>query len=746
MDATDVVWLRERASAEGMTRSRLSVELCNRKGWYDGLGRSRAMAGRVAIGRAAREYEIALPEAQRVVPAYRRPKTLNRDKPHESFPKGANVEDARLELVTTKQERRLWREMLDERHYLGAGPLCGAQLRYIVYLNDVAVGGLAFSSAAYALSARDKWIGWSEAARKQNLSRIVCNSRFLLKIRKYGLASSVLNKALCRLPTDWHDKYGVKPLLVETFVEKDRYHGTCYQAANWEYVGETSGRGRNDPTHSKAVPIKRVFVYPLDESWRKILCREPVRNIADEQSWAATEFGSVDLGDERLTARVVTIAQDFFSKPTVNIPQACGDRAKTKAVYRLCSNSKATMTNLLSGHVEATLSRCTNESRVFAIQDTTTLNYSTHLMTEDLGPIGSFGAQATLGLLLHSTFMLSGGDTPLGLLDAQCWARSSDQESYGKSESRYNLPIEDKESFKWIKGFRAVVEAGHRAPNTEFVVMGDREADVFELFDEHRKSAPKNVHLLIRACHPRKIRLDSGEDGYLWDYVSAQPSQGEMLVQVPRRGNRAARQAKLELRCSEVTVLPPDKLRGKQYEPIRLYAIAAQEVSAPEGVEALKWLLLSTMPINTVEEASEKVTWYTKRWQIEVFHRTLKSGCRIENRQLCSAHSIQAALSIDIVVAWRIFHLAKLGREVPDAPCTIFFEECEWKALMCFVNKTPIPPKEPPSLKDALIKVATLGGFLGRKRDGMPGTQTLWRGLERLSDISSVCSIFFDST
>lgn len=116
------------------------------------------------------------------------------------------------------------------------------------------------------------------------------------------------------------------------------------------------------------------------------------------------------------------------------------------------------------------------------------------------------------------------------------------------------------------------------------------------------------------------------------------------------------------------------------------------------------------------------------------------------NRQLGSAHSIQAALSIDMVVAWRIFHLAKLGREVPDAPCTIFFEESEWKALMCFVNKAPIPPQEPPSLKEALIKVAILGGFLGRKRDGMPGTQTLWRGLERLSDITSVCSIAFDST
>lgn len=747
LEATDLSWIRERVACGGVTRSRLSVELCNRKGWHDGRGRPRAMAARIVLSRAARDSGITLPAVERKVPSYRRSQAANLTVSQINSVKGAKIKDATLVLVSSKQERRQWRELLDEHHYLGAGPLCGAQLRYLVYLHGIAVGGLAFSSAAYAIRARDTWIGWSEAARKQNLSRVICNSRFLLKIRRFGLASHVLRQAVSRVASDWHDRYGVTPLLVETFVEKERYNGTCYKAAGWEYVGETSGRGRNDPNHSKVVPIKQIFVYRLNNTWKKVLCREPVRELADEASWAATEFGSVDLGDERLTARLVNVAEDFFSKPTANIPQACGTRAKTKAVYRLCANSLATMDNLLSGHVEATLSRCARESRVFAIQDTTTLDYSTHPMTKDLGPTGSFGVEANVGLLLHSTFMMSGSDTPLGLLNVQCWARCSDKERYGKSQERYNLPIESKESFKWIEGFRAVVEAGHRAATTEFVVMGDREADMFELFEEHRKSAPKNVHLLIRACQPRKIRVEGGDDGYLWDYVSGQASQGEVLVQVPRRGSRAAREAKLELRFSEVTVNPPEHLRSsKHYKPIALYAIAAKEVSAPEGVEPLTWLLLSTIPIKTCEDAFEKVTWYTKRWHIEVFHRTLKSGCRIENRQLGSAHSIQAALSIDLVVAWRIFHLAKLGREVPDAPCTVFFEACEWKALMCFVTKKPIPPVEPPTLKEALVYVAMLGGFLARKRDGMPGTQTLWRGLERLSDITSTCSIFFDST
>jgi hypothetical protein len=637
---------------------------------------------------------------------------------------------------------------MDRFHYLGAGPLCGAQIKYLVHLNGELIGGLAFSAAAYSLKERDNWIGWVKEAREHNLPRVVCNSRFLLTTQMPNLASHVLSRVVARLADDWSTRYGVRPLLVETFVEKDRFSGTCYRAAGWQYLGDTTGRGRNDSGHEGNVPVKHIFVFPLErlQDLRRTLCRKPVKELHEQGSWTAQEFGSVDLGDARLTARVVTVAEDFFSKPTANIPEACGNRAKTKAAYRLCATPEATMDTLLAGHIEATLSRCAQESRVFAIQDTSSVNYTTHPSTTDLGPIGSYGAQATLGLLLHSTFTLNEGDTPLGLLHVDCWARPSDEHKSAKGEDRYALPIEEKESYKWIKGFHATVEAAHRAPGTEFVVMGDREADIFELFDEYRRLAPKNLQILVRACHPRRITLASGDKSSLWEHVHGQVVSGEMLVTVPRRGKRAARDARVAIRFAEVTVEPPAKLSTKRCKPLTLYAIAAVEVDPPEGVEPLQWLLLSTLPVTTFEQACEKIIWYTKRWHIEVFHRTLKSGCRIENRQLGSAHSIKAALSIDLVVAWRIFHLAKLGREVPNAPCSIFFQEHEWKALVCFTSKNPVPPQQPPTLKEALIMVASLGGFLGRKSDGMPGTQTLWRGLERLSDISAACALFFNST
>ena len=142
--------------------------------------------------------------------------------------------------------------------------------------------------------------------------------------------------------------------------------------------------------------------------------------------------------------------------------------------------------------------------------------------------------------------------------------------------------------------------------------------------------------------------------------------------------------------------------------------------------------------VSNFDLAMEKVTWYIRRWWIEVYHRTLKSGCKIEERQLGSACRLEACLAIDMVVAWRIFHLAKLGREIPDVPCTVFFEEAEWKALHAHTTKNPVPPSEPPTLKTAMHWVGMLGGYRGRKGDGDPGTQTLWRGMQHLDDLKEM--------
>lgn len=219
-------------------------------------------------------------------------------------------------------------------------------------------------------------------------------------------------------------------------------------------------------------------------------------------------------------------------------------------------------------------------------------------------------------------------------------------------------PIEEKESYKWLKIFSRVAEVKKRLPQTILVGIGDREANVYDLFDMVQRD-PTGPKLLILALQPRK-KIDGTP---VWDSLLSLSPDGEILLQVPRHHSRASGETMLEIRFSKIEPAPPTK-RKKELVPVVLWAVAERNPHA--GVEPLSWLLLTPMPVETMEQALEKVEWYTKPWGIEVFHRTLKSGCKIEDRQLGNDHQIDASLAIDLVVAWRLFHLAKMGRENPD--------------------------------------------------------------------------------
>jgi hypothetical protein len=420
--------------------------------------------------------------------------------------KAANFEGSLAELgpvelipVPSRWSRdyRRWRQLLQTHHYLGAGPLCGHQLRYLVKSAHGYVGAAAFSAAARHVAGRDRWIGWGDKARRENLHWVVNQSRFLIvpSVKVPHLASHVLAQMTTRLAADWQASWGYRPVLLESFVELGRYPGTCYQAANWRAIGLSVGRGRQDTAHAAALPPKVLLVYPLQKDFRQILCREPERpRLLDRprpapppapapQSWQEEEFGEVDLGDERLEQRLQIIAGDFFARPTMNIPQACGSRAKAKAVYRFLDHPRVHLESVLSGHYQATRRRAAQYPVVLAVQDTTDLNYSTHRECAMLGPIGDRQSQA-VGLLVHDTMAYNLEGTPLGLIDLQCWAR--DAEDRGKRERRYALPIEQKESAKWLVSYRAAARLQAECPGTIVVSVGDREAGLYELFVEAR--------------------------------------------------------------------------------------------------------------------------------------------------------------------------------------------------------------------------------------------------------------------
>jgi hypothetical protein len=607
------------------------------------------------------------------------------------------------------------------------------------------VGGLSFSAAAWRLAARDRFIGWDEATRAAGLSEVLANSRFLIlpSVEVPNLASHVLSAALSRVAQDWQARYGFRPVLVESFVDPTRYRGTCYRAANWIFLGQTQGRGRQDRTHRACGPPKDLWVYPLQRNFRAQLCAQAREATVPAPSpspkdWAEEEFGGCKL-DPRLRQRLLIIARDFQARPNANVPQACGSRAKTKAAYRFLDHDDTSMDTLLQPHYQATQARLAHQSVVLAVQDTTSLDYTTHRNTQGLGPVGAW-SNGPQGLLLHSTLAFNTAGTPLGFLDVQCWPRQ--RADFGKrtTDRRRREPIEAKESNKWLKSYRALAAVQAHLPNSMLVSVGDREADLYELFNE-TLAHPHAPKLLIRAEHDRQLQ---GEQARLWQTVQALPSAGSQLLQVPAQGTRQARTATLALRFAQVSLLAPRRL--KHLPPIPVWSVLAEEQDPPNGVKPLQWLLLTTAPVSTFEQACEKLLWYSQRWGIEVLHRTLKSGCRIEQRQLQHADRLESCLAIDLVVAWRIYHLNKLARQSPHAPCTVYFEPQQWQALMVFTTKNPIPPKTPPTLREAARCIAGLGGFLGRKCDREPGTQTLWLGLQRLDDIVTVWQVMRDAT
>jgi hypothetical protein len=721
--AENLAWIQARISGDrGLSRYRLAKEVCERLGWRDRRGRAQEMACRKHLLGLAQRGMIVLPAA--------------RGRPPERRPAAAcpapQVSGHLAELGTVTLQRvgggtaesRIWDAMMAAHHPCGRAPLCGGQIRYLICGEQHGVlGGLAVSAAAWRLRARDEWLGWDDGERGAKLAGVVCNSRFLIlpTVRVAHLASHVLGQLRRRIVGDWQEAYGIRPWLMESYVAAER-SGTAYRAANWIEVGMTAGRGRQDAAGRAGLPAKRVFLYPL--------CRRSLKRLRRagppaEPNWVRREFGGAKLGDRRLQRRLLDLAAAFFAQPLANIPQACGTLARARAAYRFFDHHRATMDAVLEPHHQATIDRMRREAVVLAVQDSSSLNYTAHPQTQGLGPIGSRrdGAQ---GLILHSTLACRPDGLPLGLLDVQCWAR--DASTFGKKYQRHTTPITAKESYKWIRPVAPVRAAADRCPNTRIVIVGDRESDIFEFLQEAHDA---RLDVLVRATEDRALKDDERR---LWPFIESLPAAGQVALEVPRRGRQPARTAQMSVRFAPLTLAPP---RDKpKLPPLPIWVVRSREEHPPPGIVPLDWVLLTTVPVASLENALERIQWYTRRWGIEVFHRILKSGCRIEDRQLGTADRLEACLAIDMVVAWRIHYLTWLGRATPELPCTVAFEPEQWKALIVFQTRKP-PPEQPPSLRQMILLIAQLGGFLARKSDGLPGTQTLWRGLQRLDDITA---------
>jgi hypothetical protein len=489
----------------------------------------------------------------------------------------------------------------------------------------------------------------------------------------------------------------------------------------------------------------------------------------------------VNFGDKRLNARFRALAQALADQPLDPINQACGEsRAEQKAAYRFFSNERTTERSILQAHQRQTAERALSQSRwVLAVQDTSFLNYSSHLKTEGLGKIANYldGRNKAKGLVLHTTLALDAEKgVPLGMLDQQIWARPL-RPLQGIQKRRWQIPIEEKESHKWIRGLEASVTTlfpSNTRAKPRLVSIADREADIFEFMERAREL---DTHFVIRSQKSRDRTLipDQGplfrRKGGAWlklrDFLSKQPIQGLMQVEVPRRAGGhvqpevPARTVDVEIRFSLVTLSLPRRTsirlrrskadQQKKYlrnlsrkKSMQISVIWVHERNPLPGTAGLDWVLLTDLPVQTVEQAQEKIKWYSFRWRIESFHKVLKSGLRVEACRLESAGRLKKYITLSSVIAWKILWATLSHRQDPDQTCQTLLSEAEWKALYCRIHRTRTPPRKPPPLKEVIFWIARLGGYTGThasRKNRKPGTVVLWRGMQRLNDITETWQI-----
>jgi hypothetical protein len=684
-------------------RSALAQYLCGALNITDHLGKPRIAGVHVALRLLESRGFWKLPKLKRSVRAPQQFRRLNTAVP---APKGVpaqveQVKGLRLVEVSTGDDQlfRTWNEMILTEHPLKDCRLVGRQLRYLIGSDNGWLGAIGFGSCALYLSSRDEWIGWDSHIRKSFQERVINMTRFLIRpqVHCQNLASRVLSLCIERLRIDFAARYGFEPWLLESFVDTEQHWGTSYQAANWQPIGTTAGQGRNVHALRTLKTPKAVYVYELTRDWRSRMGlparSEKIKPVDLEEAfhngnWVEAEFGDVDLGHEDRVQRLVRIATAKAQHPSASYTEClAGNRHELKAYYRFINNKgeEVNPESILHGHRERTIGRMKKFQRVLAIQDTSDLDFSERLHCNGLGDIGKNQTGAvSQGLKMHSSLVVSEKGLPLGLLKTQIYASHYDEVK--KAQDR---PIEEKETYRWLSTIDDLNSVAEYCPETEITAVGDRESDIFELFDYRRRKAP-GIHLLVRAKHNRCLEENSRK---LFDHLDALPAMGQARIEVPRQREKKskpskpgrialpARTAHVDLKWDKVTLSPPDTPQTRNLQPIELYALSVVEPHPPEGANALRWVLLTTIPIYSRKEALRCLRWYTLRWRIEEWHRVLKSGCHIESHQHRTADGLARAICIDAVIAWRVMLLALLGREIPEMPCELMFSSWECRLL-----------------------------------------------------------------
>lgn len=445
-----------------------------------------------------------------------------------------------------------------------------------------------------------------------------------------------------------------------------------------------------------------------------------------DSNWLNKELFGINFWDKRLNHRFLEVAQFFARNPNSILKQVIEDRNNLKAAYRLFDNPKITPKLILEPHVIATKQRISEEGKVLAIMDTTDIAFTSQTEREGMGPLGGF-SQFIQGFQLHSAYVVSMSGQPLGFLSAETLVREK-KETPGNRK----IPAKNRESFKWITGLKEIVD--NTPEGSTCVILADRESDFYDFLNESTKL---DARFCIRARWNRKLESD---DLKLFDYLNTLPIASEKVIDVSRKNTVTKKiekvRSKVQITYSKIEISPPEKPTtpdGYKHKPVICWAVQIKESEPLENFEALGWVLLTNVEVLNLKDAEEKIEWYEKRPKVEEFHKILKSGCHIEECQLQTKERVERLLAILIIIAWRIGWLTSINRIIPEEKCDLILSETEWKTLYCLRYKTKTPPTKPYTIKEAVLMLAGLGGYLNRKTDPPPGVVVMWRGWKKLS-------------
>jgi hypothetical protein len=453
--------------------------------------------------------------------------------------------------------------------------------------------------------------------------------------------------------------------------------------------------------------------------------------IQPANKWAAEQWSEVDLGDVRLNRRAVQVGGAMAKHPSGSLPRQMQDAAALRAAYGLLNHNRITLEKLSEPHWNKTRREGEQHDVVLFVQDTTQVDYTHHATKKGLGPIGDGKGR---GLLLHTTLAVTPGEAPqvLGVAHQKAVLRRPPQRPRPKH-------TRSPEGLVWTDAVKSV---GKPPRGVRWVHVGDGKSDDFRFMHACRR---RGKDFLVRGTHNRILEWNSKQvtprNRKIRDFMRGLSAKYQYVTTLPARPKRPARTVELALTWAKVTIPAPaqgpSELRG--LPSIEAWSLRIWEIDPPREEDAVEWFLLTSVPTKTVDEAMTRVRWYLLRWLTEDYHKCLKTGCSLEKRRLDEGDDIRRLLGFLGPIAAKLLQMRNLARAEPDAPAEEHVDEL---TLGMLNERLEWPPDKEITLRTFWHGVAQLGGYLGRRGDGPPGWQTIWKGWRELQQLVDGARLF----